>query len=167
LGFAAATDIRLNWNFDIIPLVNKINEYILNKPIHIEVSSNNNYTYVKSDQRAEYLLPSHLTYSHDYLLSSEIDRNGIPIILPRMFILLTALDYYVYMNDQKSLPVDSPFLVPESPFIDLLLEYKDIEGKTHKKFFRGQINYHMLTKPNDNLVGKVGFIGYFEFIQHK
>lgn len=164
IGFAAASNICISWDFDIDGMLERIN-HIINKHDmkKIVLSLADNFLFIKSKKGSSLIKCCRDFSSYDYLLPTNIDRNGLAVYLPPGFIIMTALDFYV-----KCLDCQTESLFTGSPYITLTIEYKDIEGNNYKKTFIGKIKYSCIrTEPTKELIGEEGFRGSFEFNQQK
>jgi hypothetical protein len=169
VGFAVAKAIEYNWVFDFQAGLAKINKLNTSGFFHIYLEKYLNISVTKHEFTRGY---NHNTQFEkkfiNYILPSSIQKSPVTIPMPIAYIDLYIIfhcyyaGYYgsAHANELiKRMNEDSEGFPP----IFLILSYKDLEGKNHKKQFKFHLEVGLSISP-DTFSEKIQELGYHTFI---
>ncbi len=146
LGFGAAKNIILKWDFDISKIMQTIKDYCYQNSIPIVVSVEDDLLKINIKGGGKWVpIKVFSNQDHDYLLPASLTSKGLETPLPLTFLELLSVVIYMFIHDAKnSKPASKIGPSYEIPSMRLYLKYEAISGLQYTKNFKVDFSIVML-----------------------
>jgi hypothetical protein len=135
IGFGAAKNLKLKWDFDTEKIMNDVKDYCYQNSIPIVVSIEKDFLKREINKKgAMTRIEAYSVQEHEYIMPASVTSSGLQSHLPLTY--LNLLSVLIYMMNHGANKKSSQSVQPtpiEIPPLRLAINYEDIGGNKYNK----------------------------------